>query len=92
MQVTELPINSLVNSYRPKAITNPTLNTLIAELGVECQRAIMLVHQLQLSNISDRQKIEVLAELNASIIHLQSHCDDDLQDLIADELESIPTS
>jgi hypothetical protein len=92
MQVTELPINSLVNSYRPKAITNPTLNTLIAELGVECQRAIMLVHQLQLSNISDRQKIEVLAELNASIIHLQSHCDDDLQDLIADELESITTS
>jgi len=92
MQVTELSINSLVNSYRPKAITNPTLNTLIAELGVECQRAIMLVHQLQLSNISDRQKIEVLAELNASIIHLQSHCDDDLQDLIADELESITTS
>ncbi|WP_242025346.1 hypothetical protein [Phormidium tenue] len=49
----------------------------------------MLVHQLQLPNISDRQKVDVLAELNASIIHLQSHCDDDLQDLIADELESI---
>jgi hypothetical protein len=92
MQVIDLPTNALVNSYRPKAINNPTLNTLIAELGVECQRAIMLVHQLQLSNISDRQKVEVLAELNASIIHLQSHCDDDLQDLIADELESIISS
>ncbi len=71
------------------AITNPTLNTLIAELGVECQRVITLVHQLQLPNISDLQKVDVLAELNASIIHLQSHCDDDLQELIADELESI---
>jgi hypothetical protein len=92
MQATELPINSLVNSYRPKAISNPTLGTLIAELGVECQRVIMLVHQLQLPNLSDRQKIDVLAELNASIIHLQSHCDDDLQELIADELESVSSS
>ncbi len=89
MQVTDLPINSLVNSYRPVAIANPTLNTLIVELGGECQRVIMLVHQLQLTNISDRQKVDVLAELNASIIHLQSHCDDDLQELIADELENI---
>jgi hypothetical protein len=89
MQVTDLPINSLINSYRPVAIANPTLSTLIAELGVECQKAIALVHQLQLPNLSDHQKVDVLAELNASIIHLQSHCDDDLQDLIADELESI---
>ncbi len=92
MQITDLPINSLVNSYRPKAIVNPTLNTLIAELGVECQRTIALVHQLQLPNLSDRQKVDILAELNASIIHLQSHCDDDLQNLIADELESITPS
>jgi len=89
MQVTELPINSLVNSYRLMAIANPTLHTLIAELGVECQRVIMLVHQLQLPNISDRQKVDLLAELNASIIHLQSHCDEELQDLMADELENI---
>ena len=70
-------------------IANPTLNTLIAELAVECQKTIALVYQLQLPNLSDRQKVDVLAELNASIIHLQSHCDDDLQELIADELESI---
>jgi hypothetical protein len=88
MQVTDLPINSLVNCYTPE-IANPTLSTLIAELGVECQRVIALVYQLQLPNLSDRQKVDVLAELNASIIHLQSHCDDDLQELIADELENI---
>ena len=70
-------------------IANPTLNTLIAELAVECQKTIALVYQLQLPNLSDRQKVDVLAELNASIIHLQSHCDDDLQELIADELENI---
>ena len=81
-----------LSTMTQKFSTNPTLNTLIAELGVECQRAISLVHQLQLPNISDRQKIDVLAELNASIIHLQSHCDEDLQDLIADELENISSS
>jgi hypothetical protein len=81
-----------LSTMTQKFSTNTTLNTLIAELGVECQRAIMLVHQLQLPNISDRQKVDVLAELNASIIHLQSHCDDDLQDLIADELENISSS
>ena len=80
---------NLEKSINSITIANPTLNTLIAELGVECQRVIMLVHQLQLSNISDRQKVDVLAELNASIIHLQAHCDDDLQELIADELEGI---
>jgi hypothetical protein len=81
-----------LSTMTQKFSTNPTLNTLIAELGVECQRAISLVHQLQLPNISDRQKVDVLAELNASIIHLQSHCDEDLQDLIADELENISSS
>ncbi len=83
---------NLEKSINSITIANPTLNTLIAELGVECQRVIMLVHQLQLSNISDRQKVDVLAELNASIIHLQAHCDDDLQELIADELEGITPS
>jgi hypothetical protein len=71
------------------AIANPTLSTLIAELGVECQRAIALVHQLQLPNLSDHQKVDILSELNASVIHLQSHCDDDLQELIVEKLESI---
>ena len=89
MQVTDLPTNTLVAAYRPASIASPTLSTLIAELGIECQKVLMLLHQLQLSNLSDRQRVDVLAELNASVIHLQSHCDDDLQELIADELENI---
>ena len=51
---------------------------MIAELEFEYQSAIARVHQLQLPNLSDRQKVDVLAELNASIIYLQSHCDDEL--------------
>lgn len=89
MQATDLPTNSLAFAYRPASITSPTLGVLVSELGVECQKVLMLLHQLQLPNLSDRQKIDLLAELNASVIHLQSHCDDELQELIADELESI---
>lgn len=78
-----------INSLQQRIIEHQPLSTLIAELGVECQKVLMLLHQLQLPSLSDRQKVDLLAELNASIIHLQSHCDDELQELIADELESI---
>ncbi|GBO54507.1 hypothetical protein APA_2454 [Pseudanabaena sp. lw0831] len=88
MQVTDLPVDSLP-TYRPISIKDRTLNTLISELGIECQRAITLIHQLQLPNLSDSQLVDVLAELNASAIHLHAHCGDDFQDLIADELENI---
>lgn len=91
MQVKDLPIDSLVPIYRPISIKDHALSTLIAELGIECQRVLTLIHQLQLPNLSDSQSVEVLAELNASAIHLQAHCGDDFQDLIADELENIPS-
>ena len=44
-------------------------------------------HQLQLSKFSDRQKGKILSELLVAAIHLQSHCDEDLQNLISDEME-----
>jgi len=44
-------------------------------------------YQLQLSELSDRKKGEILSELLVSTIHLYSHCDEDLQNLIADEIE-----
>jgi len=69
---------------------NPTLNTLISELGEECQHVIALVNQFQLNNLSDQQKIEILAELLASTIHLNTHCNENLQDLISQELENLP--
>lgn len=44
-------------------------------------------YQLQLSELSDRPKGEILSELLVSTIYLQSHCDEDLQNLISDERE-----
>ncbi|MGI0482075.1 hypothetical protein ACN4EE_14980 [Geminocystis sp. CENA526] len=78
MQITERKIN----------IKNSTLNYLIVELKEECQTVISLINQLQLSNLTDNQKGDILVELLTSTIHLNSHCDRDLQELISDELES----
>jgi len=69
-------------------ISNSTLNQLIIELGEECQNVIALTNQLQLAHLSANQKVEILAELLAATIHLQTHCDEDLQDLISQELEN----
>lgn len=49
-------------SDRTIAVNNSTLRTLIDELGTECQNVITLIHQLQLPDLSDRQKAEILAE------------------------------
>ncbi|MEG5060654.1 hypothetical protein QUB60_09790 [Microcoleus sp. A2-C5] len=46
---------------RTISVTNSTLSTLIEELGTECQNVITLIHQLQLPDLSDRQKAEILA-------------------------------
>ncbi|OKH16954.1 hypothetical protein [[Limnothrix rosea] IAM M-220] len=71
-------------------IQNETLNTLLSELQEECQNVISLTHQLQLQDLSDRQRGEILSQLLVSTIHLNTHCDQDLQDLIADEIEVLP--
>ncbi len=71
------------------ATDNPTLNRLLVELGEECQNIITLVNQFQLADLSNKQKVEILAEFLASTIHLHSHCDENLQNLIAEELEKL---
>lgn len=82
MQLAEKKINT----------QNETLNTLLLELKEECQQVISLIHQLQLSDLSDRQRGEILSELLVSSIHLNTHCDEDWQNLIADELQNLPDS
>ena len=47
---------------RTISVTNSTLRTLIDELGTECQNVITLIYQLQLPDLSDRQKAETIAE------------------------------
>ncbi len=68
---------------------NSTLDQLIIELGSECQNIMTLINQLQLSNLSEEQTGEILSELLASTIHLHSHCDEELQELILQELENL---
>lgn len=75
---------------RPIAIANSTLNTLIAELGEECRNVTVLINQLQLPHLTPEQRASILAELLAATIHLHSHCDQTFQDLIAEEMETLP--
>jgi hypothetical protein len=46
--------------------------------------------QLQLSNLQGNQKVNIFAEILASVIHLHTHCDEDLQGAISDELDRQP--
>ncbi|NJN48654.1 MAG: hypothetical protein HC805_01135 [Alkalinema sp. RL_2_19] len=69
------------------AITDQTLAVLVHELGEECRHVVDLIAQLQLATLSVEQKSDVLAELMTATIHLHSHCDQDFQDAIAQELE-----
>ena len=50
----------------------------------------MIVNKFKLNDLSNTQKVEILAELLASSVHLSSHCSEDFQDLISQELESLP--
>jgi hypothetical protein len=68
---------------------NSTLNQLIIELQEECQNVLSLINQLQLSELRDRQKGQILSELLVASIHLHSHCDEDWQNLISDEWETL---
>jgi hypothetical protein len=77
---------------RPIAISNNTLNILTRELGRECQKVVTLLSQLQLPDLTPSQQATILAELMASTIHLNVHCGDDFQDLIAAALEALPDS
>lgn len=79
MQVTDRKIN----------VKNSTLNILIMELKEEYQNMISLINQLQLSDLSDTQKGEILANLLASSIHVHSHCDEEWQNLISDGLQTL---
>ncbi len=76
-------------SERTISVTNSTLSTLIIELGTECQNVIALIHQLQLPNLSDRQKAEILAEFISAAIHLNVHCGEDFQTLVGEEMENL---
>jgi hypothetical protein len=66
------------------------IHPLLIEMGTECQNVVNLLNELQRPDLTiDRQGI-ILADLLAATIHLNVHCDEDLQDLIADIMEELP--
>ncbi|MDV3000212.1 MAG: hypothetical protein N5P05_001818 [Chroococcopsis gigantea SAG 12.99] len=71
-------------------INNNTLNVLITELSDSCSNINLLINQLQLSQITDTQKARILAELLTEAIYLHAHCGEKFQELIADEMETLP--
>jgi hypothetical protein len=71
-------------------IQNPTLHHLVAELSEECNNVNLFINQLQLSDITSKQRAQILAELLTAAIHLQFHCGEDFQELIAQEMEALP--
>ncbi|WP_107666855.1 hypothetical protein [Cyanothece sp. BG0011] len=71
-------------------INNTILNTLLSEFSEECNNVTILINQLQLPDITPKQKAQILAELLTATIHLQVHCGETFQDLIAEEIESLP--
>ncbi|MBE9242825.1 hypothetical protein [Synechocystis salina] len=66
-----------------------TLDRLMIELRDDCQNVVALVNQLLTSELAEQQKGDVLAEILVAAIHLQSHCDEDLQNLISKKLENL---
>jgi hypothetical protein len=68
---------------------NPTLSTLLTELGEECETVIFLLAQLKLSNLTDEQKGDLLAELTGAVAHLHVHTAD-LPDLLGNEIDTLP--
>lgn len=55
-------------------INNTILNTLLSEFSEECNNVTILINQLQLPDITPKQKAQILAELLTATIHLQVHC------------------
>ena len=68
---------------------NSKLATLLLELGEECETVLFLLSQLRLSNLTDDQKGDILAELTGAITHLNLHTEN-LPDLIGDEILTLP--
>ncbi|NEP40934.1 MAG: hypothetical protein F6K35_17560 [Okeania sp. SIO2H7] len=73
------------------SLTNSTLDKLMEEWKSECEHVLILMEKFKKISPADAaKKVDVLADLLAASIHLHSHCDDDFQDLIAEEMENLP--
>jgi exonuclease V gamma subunit len=52
---------------------SPGTDTLLAELGEECQHVLNLLSQLEIPGLKETQIETLLGELSAAILHLHEH-------------------
>ena len=52
---------------------NAKTETLLLELGEECQRILKLLAQLEMPTLTEAQRETVLGELSAAVLHLHEH-------------------
>lgn len=79
----------MISKSETKFPVNPTLSTLLDELGEECEKVILLLARLKLANLTDDRKGDILAELTGSVSHLHVHTEQ-LPELIEDEILALP--
>jgi len=79
----------MISSIEKPIQVNPTLSTLLAELGEECEKVLFLVTQLKLAGLTNEQKGDILSELTGSVVHLHVHTEH-LPELIEDEILLLP--
>jgi hypothetical protein len=79
----------MISSIQQPLQVNPTLSTLLTELGEECEKVVFLLSQLKLATLTDDQKGDILAELTGSICHLHFHAKH-LPEIIEDEIIALP--
>jgi hypothetical protein len=79
----------MISNISPPSQTQSTLSVLLDELGEECEKVLILLNQLKLSTLTEDQRGDILAELTGSVCHLHVHTED-LQELIEDEILSLP--
>ncbi|NIR50290.1 hypothetical protein GWO43_17405 [candidate division KSB1 bacterium] len=70
------------------SVISRKLAVLLEELNEECTYVQSLIAHLKLSNLTAGQVEEILAELNAAVVHLSTHTTN-LDDVIAEEIDKL---
>ncbi len=79
---------SSLPALEEKSVISKKLSTLLEELDEECAHVQDLIAQLKVSNLSTEQVEDILAELNAAIIHLNTHTEG-LDVTISNEMDEL---
>ena len=79
----------MISNLKEQLQVNPTLSTLLDELGEECEQVLFLLTQLKIANLTDDQKGDILADLTGIVCHLHVHTEN-LPEFIESEILALP--